>query len=497
MFRSIFAMKPIETLHREAADASGFKRTLGAFDLVMLGVGVVVGAGIFVVTGHVAAVNAGPAVTFSFVIAGFAAALAGLCYSEMASVMPTAGGTYSYTSATMGELIAFLIGWDLILEYLLGAALVSVSWSGYIVSFFKNSMGLILPIEWTQAPVRWDEAGHGFVATGSYINAPAFFLIALVTCILVRGVRESSRLNILVVTAKLCAIALFVVFGIAAINPDNWTPFLPKNTGEFGAFGISGIFQGASMVFLSYIGFDAISTAAQEARNPHRDLPRGILGSLAICVLLYVLVALVLTGVVPYANLNVAHPIALGIEAIGRQWLETVVILGAIAGLSSGALVMLMGQPRIFMAMAKDGLFPSFATRIHPRFGTPHITTVGTGIVGAIAGGLAPVDVLSELVSVGTLLAFMLVSLSVMVLRIRRPDLPRSFRVPGGTYLVPLSSAAISLCLIGSMPSRTLIRVSCWMALGLVFYAVYARRHSKFGAMHDAQTLINTAEQAS
>jgi APA family basic amino acid/polyamine antiporter len=492
----MFAMKPIEALHREAADANGLKRHLGAFDLVMLGVGVVVGAGIFVVTGRAAAVNAGPAVTISFVIAGFAAALAGLCYSEMASVMPTAGGTYSYTSATMGELIAFLIGWDLILEYLLGAALVSVSWSGYTVAFCKNSLGLTLPAAWTQAPVRWDEAAHAFVATGAYINAPAFCLIAVVTCILVRGVRESSRLNILVVTAKLCAIGLFVAFGIAAINPDNWTPFLPTNTGEFGSFGVSGIFQGASMVFLSYIGFDAISTAAQEARNPHRDLPRGILGSLAICVLLYVVVALVLTGVVSYTTLNVAHPIALGIEAIGRPWLETVVILGAIAGLSSGALVMLMGQPRIFMAMAKDGLFPDFATRIHPRFGTPHITTIGTGVVGALAGGLAPVDVLSELVSVGTLLAFMLVSLSVMVLRLRRPDLPRSFRVPGGTYLVPLSSAAISLCLIGSMPSRTLIRVSCWMALGLVFYVLYARHHSKFGAMHDAQTLRNTAERA-
>lgn len=496
MFRSMFAIKPIETLHREAA-GNGLKRHLGALDLVMLGVGVVVGAGIFVVTGRAAAVNAGPAVTLSFVIAGFAAALAGLCYSEMASVMPTAGGTYSYTSATMGELIAFLIGWDLILEYLLGAALVSVSWSGYIVAFCKSSFGVTLPVEWTQGPVQWDEAAHRFVASGSYINAPAFFLIALVTSILVRGVRESSRLNILVVIAKLCAIAVFVAFGIAAIKPSNWTPFLPTNTGKFGAFGVSGIFQGASMVFLSYIGFDAISTAAQEARNPHRDLPRGILGSLAICVMLYVLVAAVLTGVVCYTDLNVAHPIALGIQAIGKPWLETVVILGAIAGLSSGALVMLMGQPRIFMAMAKDGLFPSFATRIHPRFGTPHITTIGTGVVGAIAGGLAPVDVLSELVSVGTLLAFMLVSLSVMVLRLRRPELPRSFRVPGGTYLVPLSSAAISLCLIGSMPTRTLFRVSCWMVLGLVFYVLYARRHSKFGAMHEAQMRLDMTQQTS
>jgi APA family basic amino acid/polyamine antiporter len=273
--RSVFATKTIETLHEEAANANGLRRHLTAFDLIMLGVGVIVGAGIFVVTGRAAAVNAGPAVSISFIIAGFAAALAGLCYSEMAAVMPTSGGTYSYTSATMGELIAFMIGWDLILEYLLGAALVSVSWSGYVVSFFRASLGITLPPEWTQAPVRWDEAAYRFEATGAYMNLPAFLLIALVTCVLVRGIRESSRVNTFVVMAKLIAIALFVVFGIAAINPDNWTPFLPPNTGTFGSFGVSGVLQGASMVFLAYIGFDAISTAAQEARNPHRDLPRG------------------------------------------------------------------------------------------------------------------------------------------------------------------------------------------------------------------------------
>lgn len=486
MLRSMFTTKPIATLRHEANVSSALKRHLRAFDLMMLGVGVIVGAGIFVVTGRAAALNAGPAVSVSFIIAGIAAAMAGLCYSEMATVMPSSGGTYSYTSASMGEFVAFLIGWDLILEYLLGAALVSVSWSGYVVSFFRIGFGFILPQQWTQAPFRYDVDLGQFVATGAYLNLPAILLVAVLTSLLLRGIQKSSRFNIGVVIAKLCSIALLLGFGLHAIQLKNWQPFLPANTGEFGAFGLSGVFQGASMVFLAYIGFDAIATAAQETRDPRRDLPRGILGSLAICVLLYVSVSLVLTGVVSYKELAVAYPIAVGIEAIGYRWLDIVVILGAIAGLSSGVLVMLMGQPRIFMAMAKDGLFPAWGTHVHPKYGTPYWTTLGTGLVAGLAAGVAPVDVLSELVSIGTLLAFGLVSLSVTVLRVRHPELPRPFRVPGGAYFVPLTSAAISFGLIGFMPTRTLERALCWMLLGLVFYFGYARKNSRFRHVQQA-----------
>jgi APA family basic amino acid/polyamine antiporter len=474
--KSFFATKSVQAMRAQAAQ-TGLKRTLGSLDLIMLGVGVVIGAGIFVVTGRAAAINAGPAVSLSFVIAGLAAALAGLCYSEMAAMLPASGGTYSYTSAALGQGIAFLIGWDLILEYLLGAAMVSVSWSGYVTAFFRTALGITLPAAWTQAPWRWDEAADAFVRTGSYINAPACLFVAAVTSILVVGIRESSRVNIAVVAAKMVAIALFVIFGIQAIDPANWQPFLPENTGTFGEFGASGVVRGASMVFFAYVGFDAISTAAQEAKNPNRDLPRGILGSLGICVALYVVVSLVLTGVVSYKDLAVPHPIAVGIDAIGYRWLTTVVELGAIAGLTSGALVMLMGQPRIFLAMAQDGLFPKVAQRVHPKYGTPHITTIGTGVVCAVASGIAPVDVLSELVSLGTLLAFLLVSVSVTVMRLRAPQLPRPFRVPFGPYLIPLSSAAISLVLIASMPVATLQRVGMWMLLGLAFYTLYGRRH--------------------
>ena len=479
LLQSLFAVKSIETLRAELARNDGLKKNLNAFDLMMMGIGVVVGAGIFVVTGRAAAVNAGPAVAISFIIAGLAAALAGLCYSEMATVLPSAGGTYAYTAATMGEMVAFFVGWDLILEYLLGAAMVSVSWSGYVIAFFRAAFGVDLPAAWTQAPVRWDEASRAFVSTGAYLNAPACALVVCVTLLLVRGMRESSRINVGVVVAKLVAIFLFVGFGLRAVQPAHWHPFMPPNEGTFGAFGASGVLRGASMVFFAYVGFDAISTAAQEARDPRRDVPRGILGSLAICTLLYVVVATVLTGVVNYRALAVPHPIAVGIDAIGARWLTYVVELGAIAGLTSGAIVMLMGQPRILMAMAKDGLFPAWAARVHPRYGTPHVVTAVTGTICAVASGVAPLDVLSELVSLGTLLAFFSVSLGVMVLRLRRPDLHRPFAVPFGPYVVPLSSAGIALVLMLSMPVATLSRVALWMLLGGLVYFTYGRRSGR------------------
>jgi APA family basic amino acid/polyamine antiporter len=475
----LFLTKSVEELQNSAAGPSGFKRTLGAMDLTLLGIGCIIGTGIFVLTGRAAAANAGPAVALSFIVAGVASSLAALCYSEMASMIPVSGSAYTYAYATMGELVAWIIGWDLILEYLVGAATVSVGWSGYVVAFLHNVFGVHIPPQWTSAPFTWHQASHTFIRTGAHFNAPAVAVTLFVTAILVRGMRESARFNAIIVYIKIAVVSLFILFSWRFVKFANWHPFIPPNTGVFGQFGWSGVLQGATMVFFSYIGFDAVSAAAQETRNPQRDLPIGILASLGICISFYVVVSLILTGVVHYSLLSVPNPISVGVAATGQAWLETAVELGAIAGLSSVMLVMLMAQPRIFYAMAADGLFFRFATRLHPRFGTPHITTVATGLCCALAGGLLPIEILGELTSIGTLFAFVLVSAGIMILRIKRPEIPRSFRVPGGTYLVPVLSMGISGLLMYTATTHTIERLVLWMLVGLVFYAAYGRRFSK------------------
>jgi len=488
MAQGLFIKKSVSQLVKESGEESGMKRTLTAVDLVLLGIGAIIGTGIFVLTGHAAATNAGPAVCLSFVAAGIASTFAGLCYAEMASMIPIAGSAYTYSYATLGELVAWIIGWDLILEYLVGAATVSVGWSGYVVAFFRDTFGVALPEAWTRSPLAWVEASHSFVYNpGAIINLPAVLITLFVTVILVIGIKESARFNGIIVVAKVIVVLLFIGFTYRFINPANWHPFIPENTGVFGKFGISGILQGATMVFFAYVGFDAVSTAAQECKNPQRDLPIGILGSLAVCTVLYILVSLILTGVVPYTKLSVPHPIALGIEVTGIRWLTTAVELGAIAGLSSVMLVMLLGQPRIFFSMGNDGLLPSWAAKIHPKYGTPWITTVVTGIVCAIAGGLLPIDILGELTSIGTLFAFVLVSLGVMILRVKHPEYHRSFRVPGGNYFVPIMGMLTSGLLMYTATTATIIRLFVWMAIGLVIYYFYGRHHSKLRKSGDGE----------
>jgi APA family basic amino acid/polyamine antiporter len=478
----LFATKSVDQLRSDAEHGHGLKRSLTALDLVMLGIGAIIGTGIFVLTGQAAAANAGPAVCLSFVAAGIASAFAGLCYAEMASMIPVAGSAYTYAYATMGELVAWIIGWDLILEYLVGAATVSVGWSGYVVAFVEHVSGVRLPMAWTSAPIGYDEKLHAFVTTGAIVNVPAVVITVLVTAILVVGVKESARFNSAIVFVKVAVVLAFIAFAAGYVHADNWRPFVPANTGQFGKYGVSGILQGATTVFFAYIGFDAVSTAAQECKRPQRDLPVGILGSLAVCTVMYIAVSLILTGVVPYTKLGVPHPIAVGVAATGIGWLETAVEIGAIAGLSSVMLVMLLGQPRVFFSMALDGLFPPGAAKVHPRFGTPHVTTMITGLVCAVAGGVLPIGILSELTSIGTLFAFVLVSVGVMILRVRRPDLPRSFKVPGGPYLVPALGALTSGLLMYTATTPTILRLFGWMAIGLVVYFVYGAKHSKLRA---------------
>ncbi len=468
-------VKPIPDALSATVDASTrLKRTLGPIELVLLGVGAIVGVGIFVLTGQAAATYAGPGIVISFVLAGLASACAALCYSEMAAMIPSAGSAYSYAHATLGELVGWIIGWDLILEYSLASATVSVGWSGYVVSFLAD-LGIRIPQRFVSAPYTTGPAtAHAWVATGAILNVPAVFIVVLLTILLVCGIQESVNVNTAVVVIKLGVIVTFILAGSSHIQRGNWHPLIPPNAGQFGQFGWSGIFRGAAVVFVAYIGFDAVSTVAQETRDPQRNMPIGIIGSLAICTILYVLVALVLTGVVPYSLLNVPDPIAVGIDATRLFWLTPIVKVGAIAGLSSVILVMMMGQPRIFWSMASDGLLPAWFAKVHPRFRTPYVTTLVTGAIVAICGGLLPIRVLAEMVSIGTLLAFALVCAGVWAMRRSRPSVQRPFRVPW-VPAVPILGMASCLYLMASLPLATWIRLMLWMAIGLVIYFSYGR----------------------
>jgi APA family basic amino acid/polyamine antiporter len=486
---SLFRRKTVASLQEAIAADHSLKRALGAGNLVLLGIGAIIGAGIFVLTGQAAANYAGPAIVFSFILAGVACGFAGLCYAEFAAMIPISGSAYTYGYATLGEFVAWIIGWDLILEYLFAASTVAVGWSGYTVSLLKD-MGINIPPEYTGAPYThtvaadvpwwnfWSLFTHGWSQTGNVINVPAMFIVFFITVLLVIGIKESANFNNVIVGIKMTVILAFIAFGMAYINRENWVPFVPAATGP-GHFGIGGIARGAAVIFFAYIGFDAVSTAAQEAKNPQKDMPIGILGSLAICTVLYITVALVLTGIVKYDQLNVPDPIAVGINAAGPglAWLRPIVKIGAIAGLSSVILVMLLGQPRIFYTMSKDGLLPPMFAKVHPKFQTPWIASILTGVVAMLIAGFFPIGLLGELVSIGTLLAFVIVCGGVLMLRYTDPNIPRPFKTP----LVPwVPALGILFCgyLMISLPKDTWARLIVWMAIGLLIYFTYGRRHS-------------------
>ena len=476
MIKDLFRTKPMDQLMQHAADSQGLKRALTATNLIALGIGAIIGTGIFVITGTVAANNAGPGLMLSVIISGVGCIFAGLCYAEFAAMIPIAGSAYTYAYATLGEFLAWFIGWDLILEYLFASATVAVGWSGYIVSFLKD-FGIIIPDKLCQAPVDYYD---GWVATGGLINFPAIFIIAIITTLLVIGIKETVNFNNIIVVIKIAVILLFIGFGISYIDTANWTPLIPENTGKFENFGWTGVLTGAGIIFFAYIGFDAVSTAAQEARNPQRDLPIGIMGSLLICTVLYIAVAAVLTGMVDYRELDVPAPIALAIDQTGSSlnWLKPLIKIGAIAGLSSVVLVMLMGQPRIFFTMSHDGLLPKVFSKVHPRFKTPYITTILTGSIAAVLAGVFPIHILSQLVSIGTLMAFTIVCASILILRKTQPDVRRPFRTPWVPF-VPIAGIVICSAQMLALPFDTWMRLIIWMALGFVIYFLYSKRHSK------------------
>jgi APA family basic amino acid/polyamine antiporter len=507
---ALFKTKPLDRLLIESKGKGDLqlRRVLGPWTLTTLGIGAIIGAGIFVLTGSSAANYAGPGIVISFILAGLAALFAAFCYAEFASCIPVAGSAYTYAYATLGRLFAWIIGWDLILEYSMSVALVSAGWSGYFLSFLGD-LGISIPPQFSGPPgthlIWYHDSWHHLerikstleqtmsleqIAALPHITAEfnliAFIAIILITILLIIGIKESTNFNNFMVIVKLIVILLFIIIvGCFVIsNPEktimvNWKNFIPENTGEFGHFGWSGVFRGASIVFFSYIGFDAVSTASQEARSPQKDMPIGIVGSVLICTILYLLVSGLLTAVVPYDSLNVSDPVAVGIEATGIKWGAFLVNIGAIFGLGTVMLVMMLGQSRIFYAMANDGFLPKWTGKVHPKFGTPYISTIIVGIIIAFCGALLPINILGELVSIGTLLTFALVCASILVLRKRYPGVNCHFKTPFVPF-VPIAGVVISCLLMLSLSFDTWLRLIIWFMIGQIIFFTFASKRSKY-----------------
>lgn len=498
---SLFVKKPIGLLISESSDSEkGLKKTLGTGALIALGIGAIIGAGLFSITGVAAANQAGPAITLSFVVAALGCAFAGLCYAEFASMIPVAGSAYTYSYATMGEFIAWIIGWDLVLEYAVGAATVSISWSRYLVKFLEG-FNVHLPEYFASGP--WD---------GGMINLPAVFIVVLMSLLLIKGTSESAKVNSLIVLLKVSVVLIFILLGWKYINNENYVPYIPDNNGNFGEFGFSGIIRAAAIVFFAYIGFDAVSTAAQEAKNPRKSMPWGILGSLAICTVLYILFAHVMTGVTNYksfAGKEGIAPVAVAIEHMGKAdasgiihpdypWLNRAIIVAILAGYSSVILVMLLGQSRVFFSMSKDGLLPPVFHRVHPKFRTPAKSNLLFMLFVSLFAAFVPARVVGEMTSIGTLFAFILVCIGVWVLRVKQPDAPRAFKTPL-VPLVPILGIFTCLFMMVFLPLDTWIRLLVWMIIGFDVYLFYGMKHSllsgseRFTSVKSVRTVATTA----
>ncbi|MBL9098412.1 MAG: amino acid permease [Alphaproteobacteria bacterium] len=460
-------------------DHHELRRVLGPWQLIGIGIGGIIGAGIFVITGQAAADHAGPAITISFVIACIGCAFAGLCYAEFAAMIPESGSAYTYSYAAFGRVVGWMVGWDLCLEYGMAASTVAVGWAGYFRAFLNDQVGIAIPDAWAAAPINHTTEA-GWIATGAIMNLPAVAIVVFLTALLIVGIRTSATFNGAIVLLKVGVIVLVIVFGLPYITADNLTPFVPENTGTFGQFGWSGVLLGAGVIFFAYIGFDSVSVAAQEAKNPQRDLPIGILGSLAVCTVLYILMSLTMTGLANYTTLKVDNPVSVAIDAVGEplHWLAPLVQIGAIMGLSTVILISLYGQTRIFYSMSRDGFLPPVFSSVHRTFRTPTVSTIIIGAIVAVFAGVFPLDVLGDLVSVGTLVAFILVCIGVIVLRYTKPDAKRPFKTPLFPW-VPI--AGVLVC--GAMVYPLLIdlwpRLLGWLAIGLVIYFTYGIRHAK------------------
>jgi len=505
MPHSLFARKPLDVLLAELHGESRLRRVLGPVQLTSLGVGAIIGTGIFVTTGAIAKEVAGPALMLSYVVAGLACVFAGLCYAEFASMVPVAGSAYTYAYATLGEIFAWIIGWDLVLEYAVGSATVASGWSGYFQSVLR-SFGLHLPHALAGPPINYDAGIGRLVSTGSVINLPSLFIVAIVTVILIIGIRESAGLNSLMVMIKVAAVLFVIAVGAFYVNPANWHPFAPYGLAGLSAFGHTllgqsdpggrplGMLAGAALAFFAYLGFDSVSTHAEEARRPQRDVPIGILTSLVLCTLLYLGVVAVLTGMVPYHELDVAAPVAEAFARVGLGWAKLLLAVAAVAGITSVLLVMMLSQPRVLLAMARDGLLPaSFFGDVHPRFRTPWKSTIATGLFVGVLAGLLPIQVLLSLVSMGTLLAFVIVCAAVLVMRRTHPEAERPFRAPL-VPLVPILGIATCLLLMFSLPSENWLRLVVWLGIGLTIYFGYGRRHSSATADSSRRTSSGSAD---